>query len=96
MPVTKSAKKKLRKDKKKQKINAEYKNLLTKLVKRAEKKLSEKSVLEAIRATDKAARKHIIHHKKAARIKSKLHLLLHKKLLKTKPKNKIPEKKKIK
>lgn len=96
MPVTKSAKKKLKKDKKRQEINAEYKNLLTKLVKRAEKKLLEKTVFEAIRATDKAARKHIIHHKKAARIKSKLHLLLNKKLLKTKPKDKIPKKKKIK
>ncbi len=72
------------------------KKLKNEVVEISRKKLLEKTVLEAIRATDKAARKHIIHHKKAARIKSKLHLLLHKKLLKTKPKDKIPEKKKIK
>lgn len=79
MPVTKSAKKKLRQDKKRQTRNKSLSSLLKKLIKKASKNLSRKEILEAIRTADKAAKKNIIHKNKAARIKSKLSKLLVKK-----------------
>ncbi|MBI2431040.1 MAG: 30S ribosomal protein S20 [Candidatus Levybacteria bacterium] len=76
MPVIKSAKKKLRKDKKRTVQNKKVRTLFTNLVKKAKKNPSEKTVQEAIKTTDKAAKKHIIHKNKASRIKSALSKLL--------------------
>lgn len=75
MPVGKSAKKKLRQDKKRQIRNRGVLTSLKKLAKKAIKSKSEKDILNAIKAADKAAKKNIIHKNKAARIKSKLQKL---------------------
>lgn len=76
MPVIKSAKKKLRQDKKRSVRNRKIENLLSKLIKKAKKNSSEKTVKEAIKIADKAVKKHIIHSNKAARIKSTMSKLL--------------------
>jgi|SRR3989344_4518441 len=72
MPVIKSAKKKLRQDKKRTKNNKKLKDLFKKLVKQAKSSPTEKSIKMAISVVDKAARKNIFHKNKAARIKSSL------------------------
>ena len=72
MPVIKSAKKKLRQDKKRTEANKRLENLFKKLVKQAKKSPTEKNIRDAISAVDKASKKHIIHKNKAARIKSAL------------------------
>ena len=79
MPIIKSAKKKLRADKKRQSSNRKLVNILDSAIKKAKKLPSEKSVTDAISLADKAAKKKIIHKNKAARIKSKLSKLLTKK-----------------
>ena len=76
MPVIKSAKKKLRKDRKREIVNKKLKNLLKKNIKLAEKNPSEANVKKAVKIIDKTAKKNIIHKNKAARIKSKLAKLL--------------------
>lgn len=76
MPVIKSAKKKLRKDRKREIVNKNLKNLLKKNIKLAEKNPSEVNVKKAVKIIDKTAKKNIIHKNKAARIKSKLAKLL--------------------
>lgn len=86
MPVTKSAKKKLRKDKARTQKNKKIKNLFKSAVKKAQKGKTEKLVKEAIKLADKAAKKNIIHRNKAARLKSKLSKLVNKKTRKTKTK----------
>jgi len=70
MPVIKSAKKKLRQDKKKRQRNKEIKNSLKELIKKAEKDPSEKLIKQLMSIADKAAKNHTIHKNKAARIKS--------------------------
>ncbi|MCL6096787.1 MAG: 30S ribosomal protein S20 [Patescibacteria group bacterium] len=72
MPVIKSAKKKLRKDKKRELANKTLKSLFKKAVKLAEKTPTEANIRKAVKAIDKTAKKNIIHKNKAARIKSKL------------------------
>src|SRR6266540_3419892 len=72
MPVIKSAKKKLRKDRKKEIVNKELKNLFKKTVKVAEKAPTEANIKKAVKIIDKIAQKNIIHKNKAARIKSRL------------------------
>jgi small subunit ribosomal protein S20 len=76
MPVIKSAKKKLRKDRKREIVNKNLKNLFKKSIKLAEKNPSEANVRKAVKVIDKTAKKNIIHKNKAARIKSKLAKLL--------------------
>lgn len=76
MPVIKSAKKKLRKDRKREIVNKNLKNLFKKSIKLAEKNPSEANVKKAVKIIDKTAKKNIIHKNKAARIKSKLAKLL--------------------
>ncbi|MCL4418925.1 MAG: 30S ribosomal protein S20 [Patescibacteria group bacterium] len=84
MPVTKSAQKKLRKDKKRKESNRELKDLLRTSIKKAIKNPSEKFITEVVKLADKAAKKNIIHKNKAARIKSKIAKLISKKTVKTK------------
>jgi len=72
MPVTKSARKKLRKDKKRELDNKRFINLLKKSIRLAKKDPKTKNVQKAISLADKAAKKNIIHKNKAARIKSSL------------------------
>ncbi len=70
MPVIKSAKKKLRKDKKRTLLNREIKNLLKTTIKSYKKSPSEANLKKVFKVVDKAAKKNIIHSNKAARIKS--------------------------
>lgn len=72
MPVTKQAKKKLRKDRKREKENLKLKNHYKKTVKRTEKNVTPKSLSQASKVIDKAAKKGLIHKNKAARLKSRL------------------------
>lgn len=72
MPVIKSAKKKLRKDKKRTVRNNKVRALLDAIIKKARKNPSVKTLQEAAKAADKAAKNHLIHKNKAARIKSTL------------------------
>lgn len=76
MPIIKSAKKKLRKDKKRTAQNQEKENKLNDIVKKATKKPSEKLIREAVSTIDKATKRNILHKNKASRIKSRLTKLL--------------------
>lgn len=76
MPVIKSAKKKLRQDRKRTVRNKKIKDLLKSLIKNVKKQPSKKKVLEAIKIADKAAKRHVLHKNKARRIKSSLSKLL--------------------
>lgn len=79
MPVTKSAKKKLRQDKKRTLENKKVKNLLRDAIKKARKTSSEKNIIQATKLIDKAVKKYIMHKNKAARLKSSLSKLVGKK-----------------
>ena len=76
MPVIKSAKKKLRQDKKRTVARAKAEANMKDAVKAAVAKPTVSSVSKASSSVDKAAKAHIIHKNKAARIKSKLSHLL--------------------
>ena len=76
MPLTKSAKKKMRQDKKRQKQNRSTKDFLKETLKKAKKNPTVEAINIAIKSTDKAAKKQIIHKNKAARIKSALSKLM--------------------
>lgn len=72
MPITKSAKKKLRKDKKREVENLKLKKNYKKSVKKTRENPNKKNLTEASKVLDKAAKKGIIHKNKAARMKSRL------------------------
>ena len=83
MPLTKSAKKKLKKDKTRTLENKKTKNLFKSVVKKAQKSKTEKAVRDAIKLIDKVAKKNIIHKNKAGRLKSRLSKLSPGKAVKT-------------
>lgn len=88
MPVIKSAKKKLKVDKKRESANKKVSSFINLIIKKAQKKPTPGSIKEAFSAIDKGAKKNIIHKNKAARLKSRLSKLLGKKSqpsTKTKP-----------
>lgn len=87
MPITKSAKKKLRKDKTRKRLNDQFRELLAKNLKKAKKNPSKDSISTAFKTIDKLAKKHLLHKNKAARLKSGLA-----KLIKTKAPQKSPKK----
>lgn len=72
MPVTKQARKKLRKDKKREVKNDALRAQYKSAVKKAKKSPTPKNVSEASKIIDKAAGKNIIHANKAARLKSRI------------------------
>jgi len=72
MPVTKSAKKALRRDRRKAKINKIVILQLKKAVLKAGRTKTPAVLASAYRLLDRAAKKGIIHKNKAARIKSSL------------------------
>lgn len=76
MPVIKSAKKKLRQDKKRTARNSVFEETMRKTLKEAKKSPTAESVRLATQATDKAVKHHLLHKNKAARIKSGLAKLL--------------------
>ncbi|MEK7551509.1 MAG: 30S ribosomal protein S20 [Patescibacteria group bacterium] len=83
MPVIKSAKKKLRKDKVREKRNSVLKLGLKKALSAALKKPTQESIKKAVILADKNAKSNLLHENKVARIKSRLS-----KLIKTTPKAK--------
>lgn len=70
--MIKSAKKKLRQDKRRTAINIRYRNKLRVVLKQAREKKTKKTIKEAYRALDRAAKRKVIHKNKAARLKSRL------------------------
>lgn len=92
MPVTKSAKKKLLQDKKKQKINKKIKDSIKLAIKKAKKTRSAKMMQEAVSLIDKSVKQHITHKNKAARLKSQLAKLPSKKSEITKESTKTKQK----
>lgn len=87
MPLIKSAKKKLRQDKKRTKRNKSTKDFLKEVLKNARKDPTTESLRLAVKITDKSVKKNLIHKNKAARIKSALS-----KLLSAEPKTATPVK----
>lgn len=78
MPVIKSAKKKLRVDRKRESVNKKIKSFVALSIKKAERKPTTKSVQEAFSVVDKSVKNNILHKNKAARIKSRLSKLISK------------------
>lgn len=72
MPVIKSAKKKLKQDKKRTLVNKALRIAFKDAVKDAKKSKTSEKIVIAVRLVDKAAKKKLIHKNKAARIKSSL------------------------
>ena len=79
MPVIRSAKKKLKVDKKRESANKKAESFIDLVLKKALKKPTMENVRVTIKAVDKAVKKDIFHKNKAARIKSKLAKLINKK-----------------
>lgn len=76
MPIIKSAKKKLRQDKKREKANKLVKTSFKNAIKDAQKAKTSEKVIKAIKLVDKAVKARVIHKNKAARIKSGLSKLV--------------------
>ncbi len=72
MPVIKSAIKKLRRDRKREKENDLFRKNLDKALRSARKQKTASKVKEAVSIVDKAVKKNLLHKNKAARIKSSL------------------------
>lgn len=72
MPIIKSAIKKLRKDRKLERINDLKRAALKRAIKKAEKGKKEADVRTAISLIDKAVKTHLLQTNKASRLKSKL------------------------
>lgn len=72
MPVIKSAIKKLRKDRKREAVNDEFRKKLQEVIKTAKTAKSPAALAAAYSMLDKAAKNHVLHKNKAARTKSSL------------------------
>lgn len=72
MPTTQSAKKALRRDKRRMVVNLRIKTKMKAAIKKAKTKKNKKNLASAYSALDRAAKKGIIHQNKAARLKSQL------------------------
>lgn len=72
MPVTKSAKKKMRVDERRRVVNMRVRRRYKKVVREARKNPTTENVKKAFSELDTAAKKHVIHKNKAARLKSRL------------------------
>jgi len=84
MPVIKSAKKKLRQDKKRAIVNSLLRKEFKVAIKEAQKSKTPEKNKKAVVLVDKAVKKNLIHKNKAARIKSRLSKLIKSPLAKTK------------
>jgi len=76
MPVTKSAKKTLRKDRRRAVINKLRKKITKQAIKVFKKTLSEKDFKKAVSLVDRLAKNKVINKNKAARLKSRLAKIL--------------------
>ena len=79
MPAIKSARKKLRADRKRESANKKIEAFISISIKKAQRKPTPKSVQEAFSSIDKGVKKNIIHKNKASRLKSRLSKLISKK-----------------
>jgi small subunit ribosomal protein S20 len=79
MPVIKSARKKLKVDRKRESANKKIEALINLVIKKAQRKPTQESIREAFKAIDKGAKKNVFHKNKAARLKSRLSKLVGKK-----------------
>ena len=79
MPITAQAIKKLRHDRKRQKVTAARRTTVRDAVKTKRKTPTQKHLTETFTVLDKAVKVHVIHANKAARLKSRLAALLGKK-----------------
>lgn len=78
MPVTKSAKKKMQRDRRRTIINRQIRQKMKAAVKTMRQKPTKKALQKASQALDRAAKKGVIHPNKASRLKSRLAKLLQK------------------
>lgn len=78
MPVIRSARKKLKVDRKRESANKKAEAFINLVIKKAQKKPTPTSVQIAFKAIDKGVKKDIFHKNKAARIKSRLSKLIKK------------------
>ncbi|MDD3532310.1 MAG: 30S ribosomal protein S20 [Candidatus Shapirobacteria bacterium] len=76
MPVTKSAQKALKQEKRRQLENQKTRNAYKKAVAYFKTHLSDQSLAQAYTKIDRAAKKYLIHKNKASRLKSQLAKLL--------------------
>ncbi|MCX6726170.1 MAG: 30S ribosomal protein S20 [Candidatus Shapirobacteria bacterium] len=76
MPILKSSKKALRRDRRRAVINKKIRNNLKEVLKKARKSPNLKNLSSASCFLDRAAKKKIIHKNKADRLKSRLSKLL--------------------
>jgi len=76
MPIIKSAIKKLRKDRKREKVNDAKRQAYKRAIKKAQKSKKAEDIKTAVSLIDKTVKAHLIHANKAARIKSKLAKLI--------------------
>ena len=76
MPVTKSARKSLRRDKRRALVNQPIRSKYKSAVKKARLEPKAENIRLACIFLDKAAKKRIIHKNKAARLKSRLSKLI--------------------
>ena len=72
MPITKSAKKALRVDRRRNLVNRRVREKIRIVLKEAKKSLSKQAIKNAYSGLDRAAKTNVIHKKKAARLKSRL------------------------
>ena len=72
MPITTSAKKALRRDRRRAIINKRIRTKIKDVLKKARQKPTKKAVAQAASLLDQAAKKKVIHRNKAARLKSRL------------------------
>lgn len=72
MPIIRSAKKKMRKDKARTQRNAKKETALKGLIKNMRRTPTNELLSQTMSALDKAAKTNLIHKNKAARIKSRL------------------------
>ena len=93
MPVTKSAKKALRKSKRKAKINKPIRTRVKNVVSKTRKNPTLENLKKAYSILDRAAKKKIIKKGKAARLKSRLTKLVNQTLKKSTPKKEIAKSK---
>lgn len=84
MPVTLSAKKKLRQDQKRYFVNLKVKKKVKDKIKRFKMSPSKKGLSEVYSILDQAAKKNIYHKNKSARLKSRLSKLAKEKAISSK------------
>ncbi len=76
MPITKSALKALRRDKRKTAINRPIKSRIKSSLDQVKESKTAETLSVAFSAIDKALKRHLIHRNKAARLKSKASKML--------------------